>query len=207
MSKALLKYIRLSPIKARLIAREIQGMNAELALATLEFAPNKAARVIYKVLASAIANGNYDAQSVIVKSCRIDSGPVLRRMSPRARGRANMIRKPTAHILVEVATESEIAKAKEIAKTKATKKEIVNKESKKVSTKVASAESNSKSTKAIIKAPKKEIMKVEKAENAKTTKDSKATKPKAPKESSVEKATKKPTTTKTKATKNKDEDK
>lgn len=209
MSKALLKYIRLSPIKARLIAREIQGMNAELALATLEFAPNKAARVIYKVLASAIANGNYDAQSVIVKSCRIDSGPVLRRMSPRARGRANMIRKPTAHILVEVATESEIAKAKEIAKTKATKpkKEIVNKESKKVSTKVAGAKSSSKSTKAIIKAPKKEIMKVEKAENAKTTKDSKATKPKAPKESSVEKATKKPTTTKTKATKNKDKDK
>lgn len=209
MSKALLKYIRLSPIKARLIAREIQGMNAELALATLEFAPNKAARIIYKVLASAIANGNYDAQSVIVKSCRIDSGPVLRRMSPRARGRANMIRKPTAHILVEVATESEIAKAKEIAKTKATKpkKEIVNKESKKVSTKVASAKSSSKSTKAIIKAPKKEIMKVEKAENAKTTKDSKATKPKAPKVSSVEKATKKPSTTKTKATKNKDEDK
>lgn len=208
MSKALLKYIRLSPIKARLIAREIQGMNAELALATLEFAPNKAARIIYKVLASAIANGNYDAQSVIVKSCRIDSGPVLRRMSPRARGRANMIRKPTAHILVEVATESEIAKAKEIAKTKATKKEIVNKESKKVSTKVASAKSSSKSTKAIIKAPKKEIVKAEKkAENAKTTKDSKATKPKAPKESSVEKATKKPTTTKTKATKNKDEDK
>lgn len=209
MSKALLKYIRLSPIKARLIAREIQGMNAELALATLEFAPNKAARVIYKVLASAIANGNYDAQSVIVKSCRIDSGPVLRRMSPRARGRANMIRKPTAHILVEVATESEIAKAKEIAKTKATKpkKEIVKKENKKVSTKVAGAESNSKSKKAIIKAPKKEIVKAEKAENAKTTKDSKTTKPKAPKESSVEKATKKPTTTKTKATKNKDEDK
>lgn len=102
MSKALLKYIRLSPTKARLIAREIQGMNAELALATLEFAPNKAAKVIYKVLASAIANGNYDAQSVVVKSCRIDAGPVLRRMSPRARGRANMIRKPTAHILVEV---------------------------------------------------------------------------------------------------------
>lgn len=102
MSKALLKYIRLSPTKARLIAREIQGMNAELALATLEFAPNKAAKMIYKVLASAIANGNYDAQSVVVKSCRIDAGPVLRRMSPRARGRANMIRKPTAHILVEV---------------------------------------------------------------------------------------------------------
>ena len=117
MSKALLKYIRLSPTKARLIAREIQGMNAELALASLEFAPNKAAKVIYKVLASAIANGNYDAQSVVVKSCRIDAGPVLRRMSPRARGRANMIRKPTAHILVEVADPKEITKALEDRKS------------------------------------------------------------------------------------------
>ena len=44
MSKALLRYIRLSPTKARLIAREIQGMNAELAIASLEFTPNKAAR-------------------------------------------------------------------------------------------------------------------------------------------------------------------
>ena len=208
MSKALLKYIRLSPIKARLIAREIQGMNAELALATLEFAPNKAARVIYKVLASAVANGNYDAQSVIVKSCRIDTGPVLRRMSPRARGRANMIRKPTAHILVEVATESEIAKAKEVAKTKAIKPKKEN--SKKV------AES-SESKKAITKAPKKEVVKAEStkaqkpksaskdSQDSKVSKDSKAAKPKAPKEVGTEKATKK--TAKPKATKNKDEDK
>lgn len=208
MSKALLKYIRLSPIKARLIAREIQGMNAELALATLEFAPNKAARVIYKVLASAVANGNYDAQSVIVKSCRIDAGPVLRRMSPRARGRANMIRKPTAHILVEVATESEIAKAKEVAKTKATKPKKENVK------KVAKIESSGESKKAITKAPKKEVVKAEstKAQKSKTaskdsqvSKDSKATKPKAPKEIGTEKATKK--TAKPKATKNKDEDK
>lgn len=102
MSKAILKYIRLSPTKARLIAREIQGMNAELALATLEFTPNKAAKVIYKVIASAVANGSYDAQSVIVKSCRVDAGPVLRRMTPKARGRGAPIRKPTSHVMVEV---------------------------------------------------------------------------------------------------------
>ena len=102
MSKAILKYIRLSPTKARLIAREIQGMNAELALATLEFAPNKAAKIIYKVIASAVANGNYDAQGVIIKSCRIDNGPVLRRFTPKARGRGAPIRKPTSHIMVEV---------------------------------------------------------------------------------------------------------
>ncbi|RDU57288.1 50S ribosomal protein L22 [Helicobacter sp. MIT 99-5507] len=102
MSKAILKYIRLSPTKARLIAREIQGMNAELALATLEFTPNKAAKVIYKVVASAVANGNYDAQSVVIKSCRVDAGPVLRRMTPKARGRGAPIRKPTSHVMVEV---------------------------------------------------------------------------------------------------------
>lgn len=102
MSKAILKYIRLSPTKARLIAREIQGMNAELALATLEFTPNKAAKVIYKVIASAVANGGYDAQSVVVKSCRVDAGPVLRRMTPKARGRGAPIRKPTSHVMVEV---------------------------------------------------------------------------------------------------------
>lgn len=138
MSKALLKYIRLSPTKARLIAREIQGMNAELALATLEFAPNKAAKVIYKVLASAIANGNYDAQSVVVKSCRIDAGPVLRRMSPRARGRANMIRKPTAHILVEV---DEPQKAQKDSKPKNTNQKKLD---------------STKTPKSAPKAPKKE---------------------------------------------------
>lgn len=106
MSKALLRYIRLSPTKARLVAREVQGMNAEFAIASLEFTPNKAARVISKVIASAVANGGYEAQSVVVKSCRVDAGPVLRRFMPRARGRATPIRKPTSHIFVEVALQS-----------------------------------------------------------------------------------------------------
>ncbi|PAF47295.1 50S ribosomal protein L22 [Helicobacter sp. 12S02634-8] len=102
MSKALLRYIRLSPTKARLVAREIQGMNAELAIASLEFTPNKAARIISKVIASAIANGGFDAQNSYITSCRVDAGPVLRRFMPRAKGRATPIRKPTSHILVEV---------------------------------------------------------------------------------------------------------
>ena len=110
MSRALLRYIRLSPTKARLIAREVQGMNAELAIASLEFTPNKAAKLISKVIASAVANGGYDAQDVIVTSCRVDAGPVLRRFMPRAKGRATPIRKPTAHILVEVGTQKSQAK-------------------------------------------------------------------------------------------------
>ncbi len=106
MSKAVLKFIRLSPTKARLIAREIQGMNAEEALATLEFMPNKAARVIAKVVASAVANGGFDADEVKVTSCRVDRGPYLKRFRPRARGMASRIQKPTAHIYVEVEKES-----------------------------------------------------------------------------------------------------
>ncbi len=104
MSKAVLKFIRLSPTKARLVAREVQGMNAEVALASLQFTPNKAAHVISKVIASAVANGGYEPEEVIVKSCRVDAGPVLKRFRPRARGSASGIRKPTSHVLVEVST-------------------------------------------------------------------------------------------------------
>jgi len=102
MSRATLKFIRLSPTKARLIAREVQGMNAELALASLEFMPNKAAKIISKVIASAVANGGYEPEEVIVSSCRVDKGPVLKRWKPRARGRASRIMKPTSHVIVEV---------------------------------------------------------------------------------------------------------
>lgn len=102
MSKAVLKFIRLSPTKARLVAREVQGMNAELALASLDFMPNKGAKVIAKVIASAVANGGYEPEEVIVSSCRVDAGPVLKRFRPRARGSASGIRKPTSHVLVEV---------------------------------------------------------------------------------------------------------
>jgi len=102
MSIAKLRFIRLSPTKARLIAREITGMNVEAAMASLEFTPNKAAKIISKVVASAVANGGFEAGDAMIKSCRVDAGPVLRRFTPRARGRATPIRKPTSHIIVEV---------------------------------------------------------------------------------------------------------
>mgnify|MGYP003585102945 CR=1 FL=1 len=105
MSTATLKFIRLSPTKARLVAREVQGMNAEIALASLQFTPNKAAGVIAKVITSALANGGLDPEKAIVTSCRIDGGPVLKRFIPRARGRATPKRKPTSHVFVEVAAD------------------------------------------------------------------------------------------------------
>jgi len=107
MSKALLKFTRVAPNKARMIAREVQGMNAELALASLEFMPNKAARIISKVIASAVANGDFEPEEVVITSCRVDKAAVMKRWRPRARGTASPILKPTAHILVTVAKAEE----------------------------------------------------------------------------------------------------
>jgi len=68
--------------------------------------PNKAARIIAKVVASAVANGGYDANEVVISSVRIDKGPVLKRFKARARGMGARIIKPTSHIFVEVTKES-----------------------------------------------------------------------------------------------------
>jgi len=132
MSKALLKFVRVSPNKARLIAREVQGMNAELALAALEFMPNKAAGIISKVIASAVANGDYEPEEVVISSCRVDKAAVMKRWRPRARGTASRIIKPTAHILVEVATATDANKkseAKASAKKSTAKKSAPAKKS------------------------------------------------------------------------------
>lgn len=102
MSKAIIKFVRLSPTKARLIAREVQGMNAELALASLQFMPNRGAKFIATAISSAVANGGFEPEEVVVTSCRVDAGPVLKRFRPRARGTASKIRKPTSHVMVEV---------------------------------------------------------------------------------------------------------
>ncbi len=154
MSKAVLKFIRLSPTKARLVAREVQGMNAEEALAALEFTPNKAAKIIAKVIASAVANGNYEPEEVEVVSCRVDKGPVLRRFRPRARGSASRILKPTSHIMVEVAPAgSKEESTKEVKADKKAEKKTVKSETK------ATKKADTKETKS---APKEATKKAEK---------------------------------------------
>jgi len=120
MSKAILRGVRLSAKKSRLIARQVQGMNGEYALASLEFTPNKAARIIYKVIASAIANGDFQPEEVVITSCRVDEGSVLKRFRPRARGTASKIRKPTAHIMVIVDKSTDAIDVKPKNKTKET---------------------------------------------------------------------------------------
>ncbi|EAH9848483.1 50S ribosomal protein L22 [Campylobacter jejuni] len=141
MSKALIKFIRLSPTKARLIAREVQGMNAELAMASLKFMPNKGAKYIANAISSAVANGGFEANEVIVKSCRVDAAAVLKRFRPRARGSASRIRKPTSHILIEVVkAEVKAEEKKTVAKKTTTTKAPAKKTT---STKKATAKKES----------------------------------------------------------------
>lgn len=104
---AKLRYQRLSPQKARLVADIVRGKNALQALNVLRFTNKKAAKYIEKTLRSAIANAkhnfNMDSDKLYISKILIDKGPVLKRISPRAMGRADVIRKPTAHITIEVA--------------------------------------------------------------------------------------------------------
>ena len=104
---AKLRYQRLSPQKARLVADIVRGKNALQALNVLRFTNKKAAKYIEKTLRSAIANAkhnfNMDSDTLYISKILIDKGPVLKRISPRAMGRADVIRKPTAHITIEVA--------------------------------------------------------------------------------------------------------
>jgi len=103
---AVAKYIRISPQKARLVADVVRGMNAENALTTLRFMPKKGAKIIRKVLESAIANANQtesiDVDTLYVKKILIDGGPMLKRFRPRAQGRATRILKRTSHITIVV---------------------------------------------------------------------------------------------------------
>ena len=103
---AKLRYQRLSPQKARLVADVVRGKNALQALNILRFTNKKAAKFIEKTLRSAIANAEHNlglnSENLYVSKVLIDKGPVLKRMNPRAMGRADIIRKPLAHITVEV---------------------------------------------------------------------------------------------------------
>jgi large subunit ribosomal protein L22 len=105
-TKAIAKWVRISPQRARLVARAVQGKSVDVAMDLLQFAKGTSAFAIRKTLGSAIANAennfSLDVDKLIVKEVRIDQGPTLRRMKPRARGRADVIRKPTSHITVVV---------------------------------------------------------------------------------------------------------
>ena len=103
-SKAILKYAKVTPRKVRRIAPLIKGKKAGDALTNLRFLPHRGAQVVAKVLRSAMANAEQkkvaDPETMKVKNVLIDQGPTMKRMKPRAMGRADIIRKRTSHITV-----------------------------------------------------------------------------------------------------------
>jgi len=105
-TKAVAKYVRISPQKARLVADVVRGLPVDEALVTLKFMPKKGARLLAKVIESAVANadqsGTVDVDTLYVKRIMVDGGPMLKRYRPRAMGRATRILKRTSHITVVV---------------------------------------------------------------------------------------------------------
>ena len=103
---AKLRFARISPQKARLVADQVRGLRVEDALNELAFSPKKPAAVVKKVLESAIANAENndgaDIDELRVSRIQVDEGPVLKRMQARAKGRGNRIMKRTSHIVVGV---------------------------------------------------------------------------------------------------------
>ena len=111
-AKAQVRFIRVTPQKARRVVDLIRGKQASEAVAVLKFAPQTASEPILKVVQSAIANARvkadrasvaFDEQQLFISEAFIDEGPTLKRFRPRAQGRASQILKRTSHITVVVA--------------------------------------------------------------------------------------------------------
>jgi len=105
-ARAITKGVRLSPRKARLVIDEIRGKDVNEALRIVSLSNKKAARPIRKTLESAIANAennyNVDVDDLVVVRAVVDMGKSLRRLRPRAMGRADIERRPTSHITIVV---------------------------------------------------------------------------------------------------------
>ncbi|MFD9895704.1 50S ribosomal protein L22 [Amycolatopsis sp. NPDC058986] len=114
------RFVRDSPTKVRRVIELIKGRSVSEALAVLRFAPQAASTPLAKVIASAAANAennlDLDPETLWIKSATADEGPTLKRIRPRAQGRAYRIRKRTSHITVVVESRpAEKAKSKKKA--------------------------------------------------------------------------------------------
>ena len=127
--KSLYKYARVSPLKARDVAREIQGLPVSAALDVLNFTPRKAAFLIGKTLKSATANAEnnheLDIESLVVKEATATDGPSFRRFKARARGSGAPIKRRTSHLQIilsdEIESETREEKRKKKSKPKGKK--------------------------------------------------------------------------------------
>lgn len=110
-AKAIARYVRISPRKARAVVDLIRGKSIVQAREILAFTNRGAAEVVEKTLNSAVANAEYkdhvNPNQLFVKACYVDEGPTLKRIRPRAKGSASRIRKRTSHITIIVSTREE----------------------------------------------------------------------------------------------------
>ncbi len=107
--RAVARYVRISPRKVRPVMALIKGKGIDEALAVLRFSTNHASRAVAKVVRSAAANAENNLElahdTLRVARAFVDSGPTVRRMQARARGRADVIKKRSSHITIVVAGE------------------------------------------------------------------------------------------------------
>jgi len=123
-ARAVARYVRLSPKKVQRVVQVIRGRPVAEAEAVLRFLPSRAARVVAKVLRSAVANAennlDLDRSALVVARAFVDRGPSVKRVQPRARGRADILTRRSSHITVVVSDEkkSQILKSKQNPKPK-----------------------------------------------------------------------------------------
>ncbi len=135
--KAIAKHVRISPKKANLVAGLVRRKNAVEALDILKFTPKKGAKILYKVLHSAIANAEHNfkqkKEALMITEIVVNEGRTLKRSIPISRGRVHPRKKRTAHIYVTVGIEEEakdLKPVKEEAKASTPKAEVKKEESK-----------------------------------------------------------------------------
>ena len=123
--KSIHRNARISAFKAREVTREIQGLPATDALDLLRFIPKKAAGLVHKTLASAIANAennnNLNVSDLVVQEAVVGEGPTFKRFQPKARGSAGPILKRTSHIRIVLTDEVEIKRREKKSDKKAKK--------------------------------------------------------------------------------------
>ncbi len=109
-ARATLKNARIAPRKVKIVLDLIRGKDVESAMAILKYTPKSATEYLEKLLASAIANAEnnlgLDKESLIVSECYVSPGPILKRIMPRAQGRAFRINKRTSNVVLVVAEKS-----------------------------------------------------------------------------------------------------
>ena len=110
-AKAVARFVRVSPRKARIVIDLVRGKSVAAARETLMFTNRAAAETVLKTLNSAVANAEnvhgVRPESLVVKAAFADEGPTLKRIRPRAKGSASRINKRTSHITIIVATREE----------------------------------------------------------------------------------------------------